>query len=90
MSEDRNIRYAHSMAGYLGHIPEVDGPVPDIYFAAADEAVRVADAEQLELLDSIIRMIEQDFPDPNPLASIFSPYVGDEIVNRLKQMKEGK
>lgn len=49
MSNTRRERYAFAIASYLGHIPGVDGPVPEGYFAAADAAMKVADEEIKEL-----------------------------------------
>jgi hypothetical protein len=33
----------------------------------------------------VIELIKEEFPDPNPLSSIFTPYVGDAIIDRIKQ-----
>ncbi|MGW1828848.1 hypothetical protein ACWCO0_09600 [Streptomyces tubercidicus] len=45
MSDERRERYAAAMAGYMGHIPEVDGPIPESYYPVADAAMAVADEE---------------------------------------------
>lgn len=38
-------------------------------------------------LFDVIHMIQEEFPDSNPLGSIFKPYLGDEIVNRIVEMR---
>lgn len=38
-------------------------------------------------LDDVIQMIRDDFPDPNPLSSIFTPYIGDGIIEEIENMK---
>jgi hypothetical protein len=40
-----------------------------------------------QALEDVIRMIVSDFPDMNPMASLFSPYVGDSIVKRIEEMR---
>lgn len=41
-----------------------------------------------EVLREAADLIDQEFPDPNPLASVFEPYVGDRITDRLRQMAD--
>jgi len=41
-----------------------------------------------QALDAVIEMIREEFPDPNPLSSIFTPYIGDGIIDNIEQMKE--
>lgn len=38
-------------------------------------------------LDDVIQMIRDNFPDPNPLASIFTPYIGDIIIENIENMQ---
>lgn len=38
-------------------------------------------------LNDVIEMIKDEFPDPNPLASLFETYVGTAIINRINEMK---
>ncbi len=40
-----------------------------------------------DALTDIIQMIRDDFPDPNPLSSIFTPYIGDAIIDTIEKMK---
>lgn len=44
-----------------------------------------------EELEYLAELIDYEFPDPNPLASIFNPYVGTLIVERIRRFaKEGR
>ncbi|MCR8576430.1 hypothetical protein [Streptomyces sp. Isolate_219] len=45
MSDERRERYAGSIAGYMGHVGEIDGPIPQCYRHTADAAMAVADEE---------------------------------------------
>jgi len=38
-------------------------------------------------LNDVIQMIRDEFPDPNPLSSIFTPYIGDDIIENIEKMK---
>lgn len=38
-------------------------------------------------LNDVIHMIREEFPDPNPLSSIFTPYIGDGIIEIIENMK---
>ncbi len=38
-------------------------------------------------LIDVIEMIRNEFPDPNPMASLFNEYVGDRIIRRIEEMK---
>lgn len=38
-------------------------------------------------LNDVIKMITEDYPDPNPLSSVFTPYIGDHIVDAIENMK---
>ncbi len=38
-------------------------------------------------LANIQEMIRDSFPDPNPLSSIFTPYIGYEIIDEIEKMK---
>lgn len=38
-------------------------------------------------LNDVIKMIAKDYPDPNPLSSVFTPYIGDRIVDAIENMK---
>ncbi|WPH58245.1 hypothetical protein SEA_ALONE_115 [Streptomyces phage Alone3] len=38
-------------------------------------------------LNDVIEMIRDNFPDPNPLSSIFTPYIGDGIIEEIENMK---
>lgn len=55
----------------------------------ADEFYDGAQAGYVEgynaALREAIEMIREEFPDPNPLSSIFTPYIGHEIVDKLEQ-----
>jgi len=42
-----------------------------------------------QALQDVINMIELEFPDPNPLSSIFTPYIGDGIIENVENMKKG-
>ncbi|MFJ9408609.1 hypothetical protein [Streptomyces sp. NPDC101393] len=53
MSSDRRERYAAAMAGYMGHVHDVDGPTPEGYYPVADAAMAVADAEISEKLNGM-------------------------------------
>lgn len=39
-------------------------------------------------LREVADLIESKFPDPNPLSSIFKPYVGRQIVSELRRMAD--
>lgn len=40
-----------------------------------------------QALNDVIQMIRDEFPDPNPLSSIFTPYIGDGIIDNIEKMK---
>lgn len=40
-----------------------------------------------QALTDVIEMIRDEFPDPNPLSSIFTPYIGDGIIENIENMK---
>jgi len=42
-----------------------------------------------QALDDLRELIEWEFPDPNPLSSIFSSYIGHDIIDRINQMRKG-
>ncbi len=42
-----------------------------------------------QALQDVINMIELEFPDPNPLSSSFTPYIGDGIIENVENMKKG-
>ncbi len=42
-----------------------------------------------QALFDVIEMIRDDFPDPNPLSSIFTPYIGDGIIENIENMTKG-
>jgi len=44
--------------------------------------------EYNSILENIIVMITEDFPDPNPLGSLFSTYIGDSIIYAIERMKK--
>lgn len=55
-------------------------PVSDAYYQGSQDGYEQA-------LDDVILMITTDHPDPNPLASLFDPYIGDKIIKSINQMK---
>lgn len=58
----------------------------DRYHEGAQDGYKVG---YQDALTDIIQMIRDDFPDPNPLSSIFTPYIGDGIIDTIEKMKEG-
>lgn len=48
------------------------------------------DDHTAEVMREVAQLIEERFPDPNPLGSIFRPYIGDEIVTALRQEADNR
>jgi hypothetical protein len=78
--------------GNWAYLPDVAGARADIhgqygkwygeeYDQLSDELDTLVGAVGRE----VIELIKTEFPDPNPLGSLFSPYVGDLIIDRIKQ-----
>lgn len=40
-----------------------------------------------QALQDVIEVIAADFPDPNPLASLFEVYLGNQIIDAINNMK---
>ncbi len=58
---------------------------PAVWGVALDALDAEATAKTLrEVADTI----EQEFPDPNPLASLFKPYVVNQIAARLRDLAD--
>lgn len=56
---------------------------PD-YHAGAQDGYK---AGYNKALQDVINMIELEFPDPNPLSTLFTPYIGDGIIENIENMK---
>lgn len=78
--------------GNWAYLPDVAGARADIhqqydkwygeeYDTLSDELDKLVGAVGRE----IIELIKDEFPDPNPLGSLFSPYVGDLIADRIRE-----
>ena len=48
------------------------------------------DDHTAEVMREVAQLIEERFPDPNPLSSIFQPYIGDKIVTALRQEADNR
>jgi hypothetical protein len=48
-----------------------------------DSTNALLDAYRDEILSKLAGEIREKFPDPNPLASIFKPYVGQQIADYI-------
>jgi hypothetical protein len=42
-----------------------------------------------QALQDVVNMIELEFPDPNPLSTLFTPYIGYDIVKEIESMRKG-
>ena len=60
----------------------------DRYHEGAQDGYKVGHEQGYnKALQDVIDMIELEFPDPNPLSSIFTPYIGDGIIENIENMK---
>lgn len=41
-----------------------------------------------QALYDVVRMMKSDFPDPNPLAHIFEPFVVTQIIEAIEDMNK--
>ncbi|APC46373.1 hypothetical protein HWB05_gp111 [Streptomyces phage BRock] len=42
-----------------------------------------------EAMDDVIALIRDEFPDPNPFSTLFTPYIGDDIIEAIEKMRKG-
>jgi len=53
-----------------------------------DRFIKALDAYRAQVLREAADNIDAQFKDPNPLASVFAPYVGDRITDALRKMAD--
>jgi len=62
----------------------------DRYHDGAQAGYKVGhEAGYNQALHDVVRMMKNDFPDPNPLAHIFEPFVVTQIIEAIEEMKKG-
>jgi hypothetical protein len=64
--------------------PEIQRAMVQVWNSALDNGP--SDSWQRSLtLHELAQEVRDEFPDPNPLASIFKPYLGEEIARFIER-----